>query len=152
MREKLNEAKTSKDKEIEEKTKSLREDVAELKKDIAIKESEYSQKIERSKSLVEKYKKIAETATNKYIRCQAMRLNVSEGDIRSKLSERSSFEEIDKVCESLQNYMTVANKLPFDTTKKIRMAVKKAEEPILPKSTLDDNVDDSLIALAKFNN
>lgn len=152
LREKLNEAKTNKDKEIEEKTKSLREDVAELKKDIAIKESEYSQKIERSKSLVEKYKKIAETATNKYIRCQAMRLNVSESEIRSKLSERSSFEEIDKVCESLQNYVTVSNRLPFDTTKKVRMTAKKAEEPILPKSSLDDCVDDSLIALAKFNN
>jgi chromosome segregation ATPase len=151
LREKLNEAKTNQEREIEEKTKSLRESVAELKKDIAIKESEYSQKIERSKSLVEKYKKIAETATNRYIRCQAMRLNVSENDIRSRLSERSSFDEIDKICESLQNYVTVSNKLPFDTTRKVRVKAKEQTEPILPKSSLDDYVDDSLMALAKFN-
>lgn len=151
LREKLNEAKTNKDKEIEEKTKSLREDVAELKKDIAIKESEFAQKIERNKSLVEKYKKIAETATNRYIRCQAMRLNVSESDIRSRLSERSSFDEIDKVCESLQNYVVISNKLPFDTTKKVRVKAKESVESILPKNPLDDYVDDSLMALAQFN-
>ena len=151
LAEKLDKVKISSRDDVEKATSSLRESVAELKKDIAIKESEFSQKIERSMSLVEKYKKIASTAMNKYIRCQAMRLNVSESDIRSRLSEKSSFDEIDKVCESLQNYVTVSNRLPFDTSKKVRMAMKEHREPILPKSSLDDCVDNSLIALAKFD-
>ena len=138
-----------------EKTKSeseknaLEEKIADLEKDCALKESECSRRIDRERELVEKYKKVASIATNKYIECQARRLGVPAITIREKLGKTSSFAEIDSVCESMQNYVTVSSKLPFDTSKKVRMKITESKESIVPDSRFDDTVDESLLSLAK---
>ena len=133
------------------KTKeTLNENIEELKKDSAIKNSEYSRKITRANQIVEKYKKMANEAVERYIKSQATKLGVSKNDIRSKLSEGFSFDDIDMVCEELQTYKLNISKLPFDIskTKNIKMKITESKEPIKPANRFDDELDDQLKNLA----
>ena len=129
----------------------LTEQIEELKKDSSIKNSEYKSKLEMSNKLVEKYQRIAKIAVDKYISSQAASLGVSAAQIKNRLSENYSFEDIDKACAELSRYKVTISNLPFDLQEGIsqgKMQVKKSSEPILPDYGLDDNVDDWLMAQA----
>ena len=133
------------------KTKeTLNENIEELKKDSAIKHSEYSRKLTKANQLVEKYKKIANESINKYIESQATKLGVSKNEIKNRLSEGFSFEDIDMVCEELQNYKLNISKLPFDVskTRNVKMKITESKEPIKPANRFDDELDDQLKTLA----
>ncbi len=133
------------------KTKeTLTENIEELKKDSAIKHSEYTKKLSNANQLVERYKKVAHESVNKYIESQAKRLGVSNSEIKNKLSEGFSFEDIDRVCEELQDYKINISKLPFDIskTKNVRMKVTESKEPIKPANRFSDEIDDQLKSLA----
>ena len=129
---------------------TLTENIEELKKDSAIKHSEYTKKLTKANQLVERYKKVANEAVSKYISSQASRLGVSTSEIKNKLSEGFSFEDIDRVCEELQTYRINISKLPFDIskTKNVRMKVTESKEPIRPASRFSDEIDDQLKSLA----
>ena len=86
-------------------------------------------KIAQATQLTEKYKSIAKTAVDRYISSQAKRLGVSVEDIRSRLNENYSFNDIDKVCESLRDYRRNLSKLPFSV-----------EQSKVAKVTLNENV------------
>lgn len=129
---------------------TLTENIEELKKDSAIKHSEYTKKLTKANQLVERYKKVANEAVSKYISSQANRLGVSTSEIKNKLSEGFSFEDIDRVCEELQTYRINISKLPFDIskTKNVRMKVTESKEPIKPANRFSDEIDDQLKSLA----
>jgi uncharacterized protein YoxC len=133
------------------KTKeTLTENIEELKKDSAIKHSEYTRKLTQANKLVERYKKFANESVSRYITSQANRLGVSDSEIKNKLSEGFSFDDIDKVCEELQDYKINISKLPFDIskTKNVRMKVTESVEPIKPANRFSDEIDDQLRSLA----
>ena len=133
------------------KTKeTLTENIEELKKDSAIKHSEYTKKLTKANQLVERYKKFANESVSRYISSQASRLGVSTSEIKNRLSEGFSFEDIDRVCEELQDYKINISKLPFDIskTKNVRMKVTESVEPIKPASRFSDEIDDQLRSLA----
>ncbi|MBO7734842.1 MAG: hypothetical protein J6S67_19940 [Methanobrevibacter sp.] len=137
--------------ELHCKIETLTESVEDLKKDSAIKNSNLSLKLSQANSLLEKYKKVATIAVDRYIGNQASRLGVTAEEIKNRLSEHYSFEEIDKVCEQLQKSILNVRKLPFETTrdKKIRVEVKESKKPTyLNTAEADDEVDDSLLELA----
>ena len=136
--------------ESEKELKCLKESIEDTKKDSAIKVSEYEKRISRANSLTEKYKSIAKAAVDKYIDSQAIRLGVRSDEIRNKLPEGYSFEDIDSICENLQEYKINISRLPFDTVKekKVRISVKESKEPIIPATGLDDDIDESLKGLA----
>ena len=129
---------------------TLTENIEELKKDSAIKHSEYTKKLTRANQLVERYKKFANESISRYISSQANRLGVSTSEIKNKLSEGFSFEDIDRVCEELQDYKINISKLPFDIskTKNVRMKVTESVEPIKPANRFSDEIDDQLKSLA----
>ena len=130
---------------------SLIENIEELKKDSAIKHSEYSKKLTRANQLVERYKKMANESISKYINSQAVRLGVSSNEIKNRLSEGFTFDEIDKVCEELQDYKINISKLPFDIskTKNVRMKITESVEPMKPADRfISDEIDDQLRSLA----
>ena len=129
---------------------TLTENIEELKKDSAIKHSEYTKKLTKANQLVERYKKFANESISRYITSQANRLGVSTSEIKNKLSEGFSFEDIDRVCEELQDYKINISKLPFDIskTKNVRMKVTESVEPIKPASRFSDEIDDQLKSLA----
>lgn len=132
---------------------SLKEDLEGVKQDSVIKTQEYNAKISQSKSLVEHYKKVAQTAVNKYMEARAKTLGVSTLDIKSKLNENYSFNDIDRVCDSLKDFQLKVNNLPFNVEKnqKVRMSITESKEPIQPKNRYNDDVDDQLLSLAKRN-
>ena len=129
---------------------TLTENIEELKKDSAIKHSEYTKKLSKANQLVERYRKIANESVNKYIESQASRLGVTTNEIKNRLSEGFSFEDIDIVCEELQAYKLNISKLPFDIskTKNVRMKVTESKEPIRPANRFSDEIDDQLKSLA----
>ena len=140
--------------EAQKEQDKLRESLEDLKKDSSIKKNEYNQKIAKSNSLVEKYRNIAKQAVDKYISSKATMLGISSNDIKRKLSENYSFEDIDRICEDLQEYRLNINKLPFNfdtNTSSVKMKVKESKEPIKPISGYEDEVDEDLIRLANLN-
>lgn len=129
----------------------LKESIEDLKKDAQLKKAEYDRKIERANSIVEKYQKIARTAINKYIESKAVMLGVTSNEIKQKLPENYSFDDIDSVCESLQKYKVNISRLPLDINSvKPKMRVTESKEPLMPVSA-DDEVDSSLLRLANLN-
>ena len=106
----------------------------------------------RSNALVEQYRKTAKNAVSKYINLQAHMLGVSENEIKNKLPENYSFNDIDSVCEGLKDFSLKVSKLPINIENKnnIKMTIKESKEPIVPTSRLDDSIDDDLLKLAKL--
>ena len=144
----LNEEFKSFKQESEERENSLNENLAEVKKNLTIKTNEYNSKLANANKLIEQYRKTAKTAVNKYIESQALRLGVSANEIKNKLSENYSFDDIDEVCESLSNFNLAVSSLPLNLQKG-KMTIKESKEPLV-KSNPADLVDESLLRLAKL--
>lgn len=142
-------AQASSDRELD----ALKENLEEVKKNSAIKSKEYAEKLARANSLVEHYRKTAKTAVTRYIESKAKMLGISPNEITNRLSENYSFSEIDKLCESLQEYRLNLSKLPVNVgnplgSSPVKMKVTESKEPIKPTSRFNDEVDDWLQKLA----
>lgn len=148
---KLNEAYTNLKEKYAQEKESLTESIAELEKDLKMKNSEYSTKIEKANKLVEKYKRIANNSVDKYINSQALKLGVTSNEIKNRLPESYTFEDIDDVCEDLQGYKLAMNRLPFQINENVRVkATTQRKENLIPVND-SDVVDDSLLRLAGLN-
>lgn len=110
----LNETIKNNEQSFEKEKNALQEQLEGLKSDSSIKASEYSEKIEKANSLVEKYRRIAQKSIDKYVESKANMIGVSSMDIKNRLSENYSFNDIDEVCEELKKYKVNLNKLPID--------------------------------------
>ncbi len=151
---KLQESLDSIKKDSESKMSSLTEQIEDMKKNSYIKKNEYESKIKKANNLVEQYKATAKKAVDKYISFRAQTLGVSSNEIKNRLGENYSFNDIDTVCESLQNYQINISKLPFDVNKgSVRVKVTESKkDPLKPKSVVDDEIDDQLLRLAGLDN
>lgn len=150
----LNESLNAKDAEHNRVVETLNENIQELKKDSAIKHAEYKQKLGKSNELVERYKKIAQSAVSKYIDSQARIIGVSPNEIKNRLTENYSFQEIDKVVESLKSYNLNISKLPINIERNnnkqnIKMKVTESYEPIFGNERCDDDIDEQLLNMIK---
>lgn len=133
----------------------LSEKLEEEKKNNLIKSNEYSSKLSKANKIVEHYKKIAQNAFDSYIKSKATMFGVSSNDIKSRLNENYSFEDIDAVCESLQKYSLNMSKLPISLSSgSSKVRVTESKETIKPHNlgSFDDEVDDSLLRLAGLKN
>lgn len=134
---------------LEEQLTSLKGEVSELKSDSAIKHKEYQGKLQSANKLIEGYKKIASNAVNRYIDSQAHILGVSVKDIKSKLNEKYTIEDVDQVCEDLREYRLNLSALPFSVDSKKRVKITESKESPLVPSPYDDTVDPGLFDLLK---
>ena len=133
------------------KIDKLNEDLAEQKKNLSIKTSEYSNKLSNANKLVEQYRKTAKTAVNKYIESQAIRLGIKSEDIIQKLPKNYSFADIDSICESLSDYKLNISNLPFNLESS-KIVINESKSVVnKTKDPLADEVDDSLLKLAKLD-
>lgn len=132
------------------KVSSLNESLEELKQDSLLLKQSYEKKLKRAETMVEHYKKVAITASNKYIEFKAKMIGVNSSEIKNRLNEGYSFGDIDRVCNDLQEYNLKVNSLPFDVSqgKNLKVKIKESYEPIKPKNRFDDELDPSLINLA----
>lgn len=125
---------------------SLTEELNSLKADSKVKNSQYAKKLATANSLVEKYRKTAETAVNHYIESKAKQLGVKAVEIKNKLEENYSFEDIDKVCDSLRSYKMNMNKLPFTLGNNIsRVAMNESKQTKRFENPDDDVFNDDFI-------
>lgn len=107
--------------------------------------------------LKESYRKLANKAVNKYIEVKSEILGITPADIKRKLGESYTMEDVDQVCEDLKQYQLNVSRLPFSLDKKVGVRVNesasaKALNVTGSKKNLDDDVDDALIKLANFTN
>lgn len=132
----------------------LNEQLAEVQNNLEIKTKEYSQKVAKANKLVEQYKAVANKAVDRYIESRARILGVSTTEIKNRLSESYSFEEIDDVCDNLRDYQLNISKLPFRAVREplkenvTITATPSKNESILPANGFDDDVDEQLKTLA----
>lgn len=137
------------------KITTLTEKLTEVQKDLELSKKNLSIKSTKSNELVEHYKKIAVNCINYYINSQAKILGISAKEIKQKLPKNYNFDDINRICESLQTYKVNMNKLPFNTM--LNESLPKAQfrnvnDKLLVKNdNMDDMVDDQLLSLAGMN-
>lgn len=149
----LNESISAIESDKESEISKLQESLTEMKQNSEIKNNEYKAKMSKAKNLVETYKKRAYAAVDRYISSKAVMLGVTKNEIVSRLSEDYSFEDIDAVCESLQEHFLNVKKLPFNLGEGKTVKIKATEsknDSLRIQPVLDDELDESLLRLAKI--
>lgn len=159
---KLNEARKeniSLKESFEREKKSLVESISDMKKNSSIKNKEYQEnlsqlqekyekKINEQTQLVEQYKRVAKTAVNKYISMKALHLGVSDSEIKRQLPQNYSFNDIDRICESVEQHALNVSKLPFSLTQK-RMRISESNDSMIEREanniSSDDMIDESFV-------
>ena len=127
--------------------------------DTAVKENEALQesiaqkdkKIQERTAIAKKYQNKFFEAVNRYIDYKASMLGVRTADIKNKLNENFTMDDVDKVCDDLLNSSVNLNRLPFGTNR-VRVNESKAPGTQAKARAIDpDNgyeIDDSLLVLA----
>ena len=92
--------------------------------------------------------------SNKYIEVKALMLGLTPRDIKRKLAEHYSLEQVDQVCEDLKSYQLNITRLPFSVNNKVGIRVNESNTAknsnVRSNRNEDDDVDDSLIHLANL--
>ena len=162
LKENLNKAQkdlSSKQKDVEDSKSQitkLSEENKNLKEQLDAKiqsSTKLEQSYQKSTKLVEKYKNFAHEIANRYIDSKALALGVSSNEIKNRLSESYTLDEVDEVCEDLQDYSINISKLPFKVDKpgniRARLREDRSKDPLKDMdSQYDDTVDDYLLDLA----
>lgn len=161
----LNESIRKKDNEIKElnesissyesKMEELKEQLNVEKDDLNKQLNEMSKKVSKSNQLVEGYRTLANNIVERYIETKATMLGVNKNEIKNKLDESYTLDDIDEICDDLQSYALNISKLPFSLTdKKVKVQVTESKkEPLMrhasfDKTVGDDDVDDDLLRVA----
>lgn len=142
----LNESLTSIQSEHEKEINALKESLEKKLTDSSNKIEELTEQVAKTNKLREGYKKLANDAVSKYIDLKAKNLGLDSDDIRNKLGAKYTLDDVDRICESLQNYTLNMSKLPFKVDRQVRLQVKETQET--KKVDSDDYVDDTLMASA----
>lgn len=158
---KLNESIENKDKQIKSlinEKKELNNTISNLNEQLQNVEDETNQKLEESKTKISKARKVVESYKNllndtvdRYITSKATMLGISSNEIKNRLSESYTLDEIDSICESLANNQVSISKLPFNlSTKNTKIKVTKSRNESLDiNSNPDDDIDESLRYIIK---
>lgn len=148
----LNEQLIKERKEAERQLNALKENLEEVKKDNAIKSQNYDKKLSQASKLIEQYQQVADAAVNKYIESKAKLAGVKVTEVKRRLGENYSFNDIDNVCEELSNIQLDMGSLPFSAkntkNSNVRVKLNESKSPVKPNSRYDDDIDDQLWYLA----
>ena len=150
LNENLTNLKTSYEKQIQTLNEQISSSKTESKKQI----STLTENLNKANSLKESYKKLANKTVNKYIEVKANIIGQTPADIKRKLGESYTLEDVDQVCEDLKAYSLNVSKLPFEVTKKVGVRVTESTNTRMMNNTTkksaiyDDEVSDTLIKLA----
>lgn len=147
----FNESLNTRNAEAKKVISKLKEDIDSTKQDSIIKEEKYKAKIKQASSLVEHYKKITSLTVDRYIENRARTLGIKAEEIKRRLGESYSLDDVDRVCDDVANIQLNINSLPFNikSNNNLKVKIKESYEPIKPKNSYDDDIDDQLIYLSK---
>lgn len=106
-----------------------------------------------SLKLVEKYKGLAHDVANRYIQSKADMLGVSTNEIKNRLNESYTLDDVDEVCEDLQEYSLNISGLPFalreSANARVQIREDRSRDPLKDMdSEYDDTVDEYLLDIA----
>lgn len=151
LTESLNSTKANCEKEIN----SLTEELDRVKAQATAKQTSLTEDLAKANSLKDGYKKLANSAINKYIEVKADILGLTSRDIKRKLGESYTIADIDQVCEDLKSYNLNVSKLPFSVDRKVSVRVNEAvtKAPVVKATGMfdDDEVSSTLMKLAAFD-
>lgn len=150
---KLNENLTTAKTDYESQIKALTEQLATEKANNKTQSTKLSEDLTKAITLKESYKKLANKAVNKYIEVKADMLGLTPIDIKRKLGESYTIEDVDQVCEDLKAYSLNVSRLPFDVNRKVGIKVNESarvKTAATNSANSDDEVDESLIKLANL--
>ena len=146
----LNESVSLTSKQHQKELSKKDSEISGLREELDIKNSQYAKKLKSCNSLVEKYRKTANDAVLRYIDMRATNLGVTSNEIRNRLSENFTLDEVDEVCESLRSYKRNMSKLSFSLTESVpavsRVAMKEDQAAHFAANP-DDVIDKSLLNL-----
>ena len=145
-RQNLNEQLDTANKEIN----SLKEELETTKNSLSEKEEELNNKIDKYSKLVESYKKVANSTMRRYIESKATMYGLSFNDIRERLPESYTADDVDKICESMRSYSINMNRLPVGVKPRLRFTESKKDALRVDNLNPADEIDDELIELAKL--
>ena len=134
LNEKLSSVESERD-EYALECKTLEEQYTNTQKDLTQLKEQYSKKLERQNTLIERYQQIAKSAVNRYVKTQADMLGVRPVEIRNRLPENYTFEDIDQVCEDLREYKLNVSSLPFNVNRMnegIQVTAKNVNKGLIP--------------------
>ena len=129
----------------------LKKELISADKESKIKQKQYSDNLEKQNKLIENYKRIAKASVDRYIQSQANKLGISPNEIKSKLNESYTFDDIDKACDDIQEYNLGLNSLSFGSPfqSKTKIKFNESVNTTLPTNDNDDDsVDQELLSLA----
>jgi len=115
-----------------------------------------NENLTKATKLKEGYKKLANNAINKFIELKAETLGVTSKDIKRKLGESYTIEDVEAVCEDLKAYQLNVSKLPFNVDKNVSIKGVKVNEANANKASGnkafdDDSIDDVLFKIANID-
>ena len=134
LNEKLSSVESERD-EYALECKTLEEQYTNTQKDLTQLKEQYSKKLERQNTLIERYQQIAKSAVNRYVKTQADMLGIRPVEIRNRLPENYTFEDIDQVCEDLREYKLNVSSLPFNVNRMnegIQVTAKNVSKGLIP--------------------
>lgn len=134
--------------ECSEKMRAMTDEISTLKMESKAMSSQYAKKLNTSNKVVESYKNKFNEATDRYIQCKATMLGISASEVKGKLNENYSFDDIDRICESMRTYNLNMNNLPFRLGGKSINKISLKEDSSTKRFTNpDDEVDKDLLEL-----
>lgn len=139
----LTESIQKKEAESDRTIAEMTSEISELKQDSEIKNSQYSAKLARCNTMVESFRNVAKDAVSRYIECRATNLGVNVNEIKNKLRENYTLDDVDQVCEELRSYKVNMSKLPFSLTNANISRVALKEDTSTKRFTNPDDVVDS---------
>ncbi len=146
---KLNESiKAEKEKTVTltEQVKVAQTKVDDLNKKLANTTSEYEKKLSESVKIAKAYKAKCAKMLEQYISFRASQLGVRPSDISSRLGDKTSFEQINEVCDKILTE-NVTYTRPYSINKNSKVVIKEQKE-----NRKNDDYDwDSLYELAGLN-
>lgn len=147
----LNESLTKQKEEFESKISSMTESYEKEKSDSINKIKELNESYTKASQLAEGYKKLAHETVNRYIKSKAVMLGITANEITSRLSEKYTLDEVDKVCEDLRAYNSRMSKLPFGLNRKASVKVTESKDPLAlrPQNSIDESMDEDIMKLAE---
>lgn len=148
---KLNESIVAQKKTYESQITKLNEDLKKIKTDSSKQIDEWKERTTKAVRLNEQYKKLAFSTVDSYIEAKSAMIDVTPEEIKNRLPESYTINDINKVCESLQNYKLNMGTLPFSLDRKVKkVSITESSNNRIMKqnSPYDDDIDDNLLNIA----
>jgi hypothetical protein len=161
----LNESLTNKDNDIKELQEKLNTQTKQSENEInTLKESldkqnkqieSLNKEVTKKTKLVQSYRELANNIVESYIKSKALMIGAQPEEIKNKLPDKYTLNDIDRICENLQSYSIRMGKLPFDLkSDKVQIEVKAPVTESINRGKKVDNpdeVDEDLIRLAQYH-